>query len=243
MNKRITHNSNLVIDIGNTTSKTAVFNENQLIAVEKDVAEASLHFLIKKYAINKAIVAKVGSSAIPDIGLKNVLQLNQTTPLPINIAYHSPNTLGADRIAAVCAACEKFPNTPALVIDIGSCITYDFANEENTFLGGAISPGPVLRYKAMHNFTAALPLLSELEAVDDIEKNTAGCMKSGVFNGILYEIEGFIHTFIRANPKGKVLLTGGFAKTFESKIKHPIFANPNLVLEGLNCILRFNDEK
>lgn len=233
---------NLTIDIGNTSIKVAIFNSNELVLVKKDVSRSEILDLITKYNISDCIISKVGSSEFNDLGI-NTLKLTHETVLPIELSYETPNTLGVDRIATVCAAEALVPKTNVLVIDIGSCITYDYLSENKEFKGGSISPGPKLRAHAMHNFTASLPLVSEVDAINTIGRNTEMCIKSGIYNGISFEINGFISAFLEDYPHGKILLTGGYANSFESSIKESIFVDSNLVVKGLNRILRFNNEK
>jgi len=233
---------NLTVDIGNTLIKIAIFDSNELVLVKKDVTKNQILEIIKNYNITTCIVSRVGEASLDDLGIET-LNLDNKTPLPIKIKYKTPHTLGVDRIATICAASNTYPNSDVLVIDIGSCITYDYLSAQKEFIGGVISPGPKLRAQSMHNFTASLPLISEIETIDLIGENTEECMKSGLFNGVLFEIEGFIHSFLQKSPNGTVLLTGGYAKTFESSIKESIFADSNLVLKGLNTILKFNNEK
>ena len=233
---------NLTVDIGNTSIKVAIFNSNELVLVKKNVTRQEVMGLIKTHRVSKCIISKVGKSSFDDLGIETLV-LTHNTKLPIGLNYKTADTLGVDRIATICAASDLYPNTAALVIDIGSCITFDYLSEEKEFIGGVISPGPKLRAQAMHNFTASLPLVSEIEATDLVGKTTEECMKSGIYNGVLFEIKGFIDSFLEKSPEGKILLTGGYAKTFESSIKQSIFADSNLVLKGLNRILRFNNEK
>jgi len=233
---------NLTIDIGNTSIKVAIFDSNELVLVKKDTTKMEILDLIKSHKINQCIISKVGKESFDDLGIKTLF-LNHETKIPINIKYKTPETLGVDRIATICAAAEIYPKSNVLVIDIGSCITFDYLSIQKEFIGGSISPGPKLRAEAMHNFTAALPLISEIEKSKPIGTNTKECMKSGIYNGVLFEINGFISSFLKKSPQGIVLLTGGYAKTFESSIKESIFVDSNLVLKGLNTILRFNNEK
>ncbi len=233
---------NLTVDIGNTSIKVAIFNSNELVHVKKDVTKQDILELIKAHKISQCIISTVGKTTFDDLGIETLF-LTHDTKLPIYLKYKTPVTLGVDRIATICAASALYPDERALVIDVGSCITYDYLSAENEFIGGVISPGPKLRAQSMHNFTAALPLVSEIELVDIVGENTKECMQSGIYNGVLFEIKGFIDSFLEKSPKGRVLLTGGYAKTFESSIKESIFVDSNLVLKGLNRILRFNNEK
>ena len=166
-----------------------------------------------------------------------------TTNLPFKNLYSTPKTLGIDRIALVCASVGEFPDNNVLIIDAGTCITYDFINSKNEYLGGAISPGVRMRYKAMHNQTANLPLLTTEVPKQIIGDSTANSMHSGVVNGVLNEIDGTISQYKEKYQDLTVILTGGDAKMLSKQLKSSIFANSNFLLEGLNFILQFNQHK
>ncbi|HZJ36686.1 MAG TPA: type III pantothenate kinase, partial [Gillisia sp.] len=166
--------------------------------------------------------------------------LNQQLPQVFTNLYATPNTLGNDRIALVSAASKHFPTENVLVIDAGTCITYDFKNNKNEYLGGAISPGMEMRYKAMHNFTENLPLLDREEEIKLIGNSTNYCMHSGVIYGITFEIDGIIAAYQGQYKDLTIILTGGDAQFLCKRLKNSIFANSNFLLEGLNYILEFN---
>jgi type III pantothenate kinase len=147
--------------------------------------------------------------------------------------------LGYDRIAAGVGANLRYPSQNCLVIDIGTAIKYDLVSAENAFEGGIISPGRRMRFNALHTFTKKLPLLDTVEIPELIGHSTESCMKSGVMKGITAEINGIIDEYLK-KLKLTVLICGGDAPYFETKIKYPTFAAPNLVLEGLNRILQYN---
>jgi type III pantothenate kinase len=148
--------------------------------------------------------------------------------------------LGIDRIALASAAVHLYINKNVLVIDAGTCITYDFINSENEYLGGAISPGISLRYKSLHTFTDKLPLLEANNSKLLIGNSTATSIHAGVVNGVLYEIDGFIEAYKNNYENLTVILTGGDAHFLRDTIKNDIFANSNFLLEGLNHILEYN---
>ena len=160
--------------------------------------------------------------------------------LPIQNLYSTPETLGVDRIAAVCGAQTTFPNEKCLVIDMGSCITYDYLNEKGEYHGGSISPGLNMRFKAVHTFTAKLPLVKPLADPALIGTTTASNIQSGVINGLTEEIKGIISLYQHKFGNIRVILCGGDAHFFENKLKGVIFAIPELVLIGLNSILSHN---
>ncbi|MDZ4847552.1 MAG: type III pantothenate kinase [Chitinophagales bacterium] len=237
---------NLAIDIGNTRVKVAVFNDEKLLhtqAYEK-FEEKDVKFLFKRFSIQHSILSAVSSyedsvSAFLATNSKVVI-LDTKTPLPIKIFYKTPLTLGKDRIAAVAGAVALFPKENVLVLDAGTAITHEFINAEGEYLGGGISPGIRLRFKALNAYTSHLPLI-EPENIDYLTgRSTKESILSGVMNGIRFEIEGIIKEYSEKYSELKVLMTGGDAPAFETTLKSKIFAVPNLVLTGLNKILQHN---
>lgn len=241
---------NLIIDVGNTFIKLAVFSKDGL--VEKETSEKG-DFLKALKKISKliphwdhCIVSSVGGFSKKELSaLKKkapVLELSHEVNLPFRNKYATPKTLGVDRIALISAAAHQFPEKNVLVIDAGSCITYDFLNAENEYLGGAISPGVEMRYKAMHHFTANLPLLETDTSEDLIGDTTNKSMHVGVIQGVIHELEGFINRYNENFGNLTVILTGGDAHFLRDSIKNDIFANSNFLLEGLNYILEINKD-
>ncbi len=239
---------NLVIDVGNTFVKLGVFDagilklkktciKNEFLSVLAEISEAFP-------AISNAIVASVGSFSEPQISkLKQqyeVIFLDNQTNVPFNNKYETSHTLGVDRIALISGAAMQYAGKNVLVIDAGTCITYDFLNSENQYLGGAISPGISLRYKSLHTFTEKLPLLVADNQQLLVGNSTTTSIHSGVINGVLYEIDGFIEAYRKKYHNLTVILTGGDAHFLRESIKNDIFANSNFLLEGLNFILEFN---
>jgi len=194
---------NLIIDIGNSFVKLAVFQGSELVVkknIKLDVIVKHIDILRKAYnPIEKAIIASVGKLKEKDLEYirKNfhLLELNYKTTLPFINLYDTPNTLGLDRIALVSASIMHFPNNNVLVIDAGTCITYDFVTANNAYLGGAISPGISMRYKSLNNFTANLPLLEKEMPKNIIGSSTNNSIHSGVINGVLKEIDGNIEAY------------------------------------------------
>ncbi|SEA36781.1 type III pantothenate kinase [Bizionia paragorgiae] len=239
---------NLIVDIGNTQTKLAVFEGGKIlfrVQVESENIFKKIKEIQKKFKnISKAIVSSVGKTDLNDFeSLKkdlDLLILDHETPLPFKNLYRTPKTLGIDRIALVCASVEKYPNKNVLIIDAGTCITYDFINANNEYLGGAISPGLRMRYKAMYNQTAKLPLLLPESSNSLIGDATDQAIHSGAYNGVVFEIDGFIEAYRKKNNDLTVILTGGDAKMLSKQLKSSIFANSNFLLEGLNFILQFN---
>jgi len=238
----------LVIDIGNTLVKMAVFQGDILIkkkiSLRLDFLK-NLEELEQKYQkpgnIILSSVSKTPSKWMQKLEeASRVFILNQQLPQVFTNLYATPNTLGNDRIALVSAASKHFPTENVLVIDAGTCITYDFKNNKNEYLGGAISPGLEMRYKAMHNFTENLPLLDREEEITLIGNSTNSCMHSGVIYGITFEIDGIIAAYQGQYEDLTIILTGGDAQFLCKRLKNSIFANSNFLLEGLNYILEFN---
>jgi len=236
---------NLVIDFGNTNIKCGVFDADQLVnqLTFSDVDEArafiskDIYFQIGVCSVNQS--REEISSQIPE--LENALFLSPDTSSPLKLDYETPLTLGMDRLAAAIGAFTLFPDQPLMVIDVGTCITYDFVNK-GVYNGGIISPGVELRYKSMNDYTKNLPLLNQRVASTFIGKSTEQSMVSGVIHGIAGEIESHISQFMLNNADLKVIMTGGGAKIFESKIKSDIFVALEIVLVGLNRVLEYNVE-
>ncbi|MCF8232301.1 MAG: type III pantothenate kinase [Bacteroidales bacterium] len=241
---------NLVIDIGNTDTKIGVFQGDHLYYQSryKKLDDRELAFFFQHYAISQTIVSNVssGNKSFVDYFNKNqkdrVIFLNSSTPMPLKISYKTPETLGSDRLAAAVGAKHLYPAKPVLVIDVGSCITYDFVTAEGEYRGGAIAPGLNMRYQAMHQFTGNLPLLQPKEETPLTGDTTNASMHSGVLNGTFNEVDGMIDQFRKEQPGVTVIITGGNINNFDKKLKNNIFASPNIVLTGLNQILKYNIE-
>lgn len=242
----------LVIDIGNTLAKTAVFNMSDIVDFisSETISLGSIKKLLDTHPdISAGIIASV-RELNPDVTsyLKSkirLMQLNEFTPLPFKNKYKTPHSLGYDRIAAVAGASGIFPLVNVLAINAGTCITYDLITAENNYLGGGISPGIQMRFKALNTFTGKLPLInSDFEAsIEIIGNDTEKSILSGVQNGILNEVDGIIDRYKTQFPDLKIILSGGDYKYFDKNLKNNIFATPNLVLKGLNRIHDFNEKK
>ncbi len=165
---------------------------------------------------------------------------SHSSRLPIGINYATPHTLGLDRIAAAVGAYTQHPGTPALIIDAGTCVTYDLLTAEGVFAGGNIAPGIELRLRAMHEHTGKLPQINAEGEIPEMGFSTETAMRAGTIRGIVHEIEGYIAQLKEDYPELFVFLTGGDALKLEAKIKSRIFVDPNLVLTGLNRILHEN---
>ena len=237
----------LTVDVGNTRIKSAVFENNtlhELFIFDRSELQKKISIILKKYVeIDVLVVASVGNVAFDDfLFLENRLKIEFITHeyhFPFNNKYKTPTTLGIDRMILASGAVLKFPKQNRLVIDAGTCITYDFIDAQDNYLGGAISLGLALRYKSLHNFTAKLPLL-ELKNPDNfIGNSTPESLHSGVVNGLVFEIEGFINQFESQYSKFTIILTGGDAEFLAKRLKNTIFANSNFLLESLNDIYQY----
>lgn len=239
----------LIFDIGNSQIKFGIY-ENQALLLRQNFKEeeisTKLAVVLKEFnSANKAIISSVKD--IPNelfFELKKIktefLILDENTKVPIKNLYQNPETLGKDRLAAAIGAKFLFPNTNILIIDAGTAITYDIVTEKGEYLGGNISPGLMMRFKALNKFTGKLPLAKPNIDVPLYGKNTYEAIKAGVQNGILFEMNAFINVISHKFNNLKVVITGGDAFYFENKLKKSIFAEPNLVLLGLNSILEYN---
>ncbi|UZO81451.1 type III pantothenate kinase [Aquimarina sp. ERC-38] len=242
---------NLIIDSGNTRAKVAVFEKNtiikQFIIPSQQLVETIHTEIIKKYPIDYGIISNVGFVSSKDIGeLEKSVQLvtlNHTTKIPFLNLYKTPETLGVDRIALIAAASQQYPGKHTLVVDAGTCITYDFKNNKEEYLGGAIAPGITMRYKSLHQYTSKLPLLSKIEASLSIGASTEEAIHTGVSGHTALEIDAVIDQYCNNYPDLTVILTGGDAHFLSKRLKNSIFATSNFLLEGLNHILAFNNSQ
>ena len=238
---------NLIVDVGNSLIKFAVFqSENLEYKIISTFEEGSSTFknITENYSIENCIISSVAN--MDELLFQyiesrlNVLVLNSRVNLPFKNLYQTPKTLGVDRMALVSAAVKQYLGKDVLVIDAGTCITYDFVNHKSEYLGGAISPGIRLRYKSLNTFTANLPLLNTEMPTSIVGDTTARSIHSGVVNGIVKEIDGVIDEYQLEYEHLTVILTGGDADFLSKQLKNSIFANSNFLLEGLNYILEFN---
>lgn len=239
----------LAIDAGHTVIKVFLTDATFTIVEEWATSVAPWQLvsdIAGQYSIQHGIIAAPGGlpadfdNQIIAVGTSWTI-MGPDTPLPLKNAYHSPQTLGYDRIAAACGAWKLFPRQDSLVVDMGTCINYEWVSSLGEYLGGAISPGFRMRYQAMHNITGNLPLIDDLPTGEAFPgKDTRSCLRAGVETGIISEVEHFIQVFLSASEQGKVLITGGDGPQFAKLLKSNIFARPKLVAEGLLEILRFN---
>ncbi len=241
---------NLVIDIGNTRTKLSVFNRGDVIfTIPLDEFRPEQIELLKDEhpTLNKAILSSVKNLPQEQLTALNnffdiFIELNAQTPLPIENLYTTKDTLGKDRIAAVVGAFDLYPDTNVLVIDAGTAITYDLLTDKGQYLGGNISPGLEMRYKALHRFTDKLPLVNQGNMEQLYGQTTEEAIRAGVQHGIVFEADKAIDTFKEFYNNLKVIITGGDAKFFDMKLKNSFFVHFNLTALGLNRILEHNGE-
>ena len=238
----------LAIDVGNTKIKLAVFEHNTLL--QKEIAASSdwknaVDCIVKNFPnIKNCVIASVSKLNKEDfieeiVGIK-VFFITRETKFPFQNKYATPNSLGIDRMVLDCGAVLQFPKKNRLVIDAGTCITYDFIDEKDNYLGGAISPGIRLRYESLHNYTAKLPLLNKEIPENIIGNSTIQSIHSGIVNGVSMEIDGFINSKLHENDNFIIILTGGDAEFLAKRLKNTIFANSNFLLESLNQTYQYN---
>lgn len=244
----------LVLDLGNTAAKYGCFRAGQLAESGGLTEPAQLSALVARWPFSQAIVAAVTAESAAWLaaldeggGVGKVLLFEPgQTPIPIQNAYATPHTLGADRLAAAVGAAYLRPAQPTLIIDAGTALKCDVVTADHTFQGGSIGLGLRLRLRALHAFTGRLPLLElpdPTEAVQLTGTSTASAMLSGVVNGAVLEAQGFITAYERHYPGLGVLLTGGDAPYFATRLRGRIFVVPELVLLGLYRILAYHVDR
>ena len=235
---------NLIVDIGNSSTKLAVYKGWEKISVTK-ISELSCEEIEKKLpGIDRAIISSVRElpAYIKDLMFPNIAQvhiLSHRSKLPFKIIYDTPETLGTDRIAAIAGAFALFPGKDIMVIDAGTAITIDFLSG-TMYLGGNISPGLSMRFKALNSFTDRLPLLTPSRDFKSPGRNTSEAITAGVISGVLYEINEYIRTFEKEHVDYKTILTGGDGGLISDLISSPLMYIPDIVTDGLNYILEYN---
>jgi type III pantothenate kinase len=231
---------NLCIDIGNTNIKSGLFIDDTLEELTFGIDQ--LQVITKKYNFD-CIISNVRKGLpeelipITDLAEKKV-HLSSKIKLPVKILYKTPDTLGMDRVAAAIGAKKYFPDQNCIIIDAGTCITCDFIDKNNNFLGGNISPGINMRINAMHHFTDALPMVEIKENNELLGGSTEEALQNGALKGTIWEISSFIKEISKKYGKSQLVFTGGDTKYFVNYFKSIIFADSNLVLVGLNEILK-----
>ena len=236
----------LCLDFGNTRLKCAVFENDDIksTAVLKEDPVLDLQEVIKEYKPERSILSSVVNhpQEIETILQKqtNFHKLNHQSKIPFTIPVGKPETVGADRLAIAAASVFLFPGKNNLAIGLGSCITFNFINQFHELLGGSISPGMEMRFKAMHQFTAKLPMAEADWNVPLIGYDTKTNLQSGVVLGMASEIDGIIELYKERYSNFNVLLTGGDIAFFEPHLKNEIFADPDLIFKGIYAISQIN---
>lgn len=231
----------IVIDIGNSTTKIAWFLNGQVADKKSFNSEVNLSDLENDFDTPIIISAVGNRKKVKTDDFSHVLEFNHLSKIPIQNQYHTPETLGLDRLAVAIAVAN---HENALVIDLGTCITFDFIDQENNYQGGYIIPGVQMRFKAMNNFTDKLPLIEDWKSFKEdfraIGKSTKESMLYGVLFSVHAELEQMIKSLASKYGEIKVYLTGGDADFFDLELKSSIFADENLVLQGLYKVLLHN---
>ncbi len=237
----------LVIDIGNTRIKSAVFEDDNFIKETvflKENYQSSIENILNEFKnIHSIVVSSVGKLEKDAFKVfldkVNLYSISRESSFPFKNHYATPETLGIDRMVLSAGAVLQFPQKNRLIIDAGTCVTYDFIDEHDIYHGGAISPGIRLRYESMHQYTAKLPLLTIQEPENIIGDSTINSMHSGVINGLTFEIDGYIEALKLKKENFIIILTGGDAIFLAKRLKNTIFANSNFLLESLNHLYQY----
>ena len=237
----------LTLDVGNTSVRIGVFAGNALSRVitydPKQRSGDPLTALLKRQTFSACIISSVAPVPSPLLHLLRkhlrTFRVNSRMRLPMVSTYRTPSTLGSDRLACIAGAQRLFPASPVLVIDAGTCIKYDMVNA-GTYLGGSITPGLQMRFDALHHFTHALPRLFPGRILSSTGRDTTTSIRTGVQEGIRFEMEGFISMYKKQYPRLKIVVTGGDGSRLAKPLKSNIFAAPHLIHHGLYEILKKN---
>lgn len=239
---------NLAVDIGNSLVKAAVFDDGQAVETFRSKTADRRFFdsIFEVYPdIDAAILVCSGSDEteveeILSMRVGHFVKFGPDVEVPIKNLYETPETLGSDRLAAAVGADGLYPKSNVLIVDFGTAITIDLVTAEGEFRGGNISPGAMTRFRALHDYTSKLPLRSLSDDTALIATNSNQAVESGVINGIVYEIEGYIARLSEKYENLKIIFTGGDSNFFAKRLKNTIFATYDLVVYGLNRILEYN---
>jgi len=259
--------TNLTLDLGNTRDKYAVFRGHTLLHAgiggveeradngglapqelpEARLDRSSLGQILAQFQPAQVLLSNTGperADLLEWLGQQlPMLTLQADTPLPFASAYQTPQTLGRDRIALAAGAWHRAPNQPVLAIDAGTCITLEFVDSAGVYQGGVIAPGIRMRLRAMHTFTARLPLVDWNGTGQEaplVGKSTRECLLAGAVTASAAELDGLVDRYRQEYPGMLVLLTGGDGPALAASMKNRIFAVPHLLMEGLNKILIYN---
>ena len=238
---------NLVIDIGNSYAKLGVYHGDEKVFVTRtqDLSKDFIAEIVSNYRIKRILYSTVDAASrnyidtFSFVGIESN-SLSHDTTLPFKMEYLTPGTLGTDRIAAVAGAHNMFAGCNVLVIDAGTAITFDLLTAEGKYPGGNISPGLSMRFKALHSFTGKLPLVSPENKYDMLGRDTQGAIRSGVQQGLLFEINEYIRNLKKMYKDLEVIITGGDGKMLKEMLGDTVVYNPDLVIEGLNYIINRN---
>lgn len=240
---------NLIVDIGNTSIKVAQFEQGNITNLERFKDQRLFLDYASSLSFNNAIISSVREKGFSKKFLdlfENTLVLNHATVTPISNLYHTPETLGNDRLANAVGAFSAYPSQNTLIIDLGTCLKFDFINSNNEYLGGSISPGLKMRFKALHTLTDNLPLIEEVEINQLIGNNTIGSIQVGCYQGMIAEIINMVGQYAGKYGNLNIILTGGDLSSFldiDLSQKNGIFADEFHTLKGLNTILNYNVQK
>ena len=236
---------NLAVDLGNTTAKYYLFHRGKLLKVQSftGLKVSDLRKIFRNPVQNSILCSVIEE----DQEIKNYLKkssklfvLSPSIRLPIAIKYKTPKTLGKDRIAAAVGAAKLYPRQNVLVIDAGTCIKYDFVNGKGEYFGGSISPGLKMRFNALHDYTSKLPLINPKAFKKLIGQTTEESILTGVQQGMINEMNGFVQLYATKYKNLKIVLTGGDSQHFRRLVNFDLFSQPYLTGIGLNEILEYN---
>ena len=238
---------NLIVDIGNSRIKVAVVDGQQVVesATMDGYDQNMVEHLTRNHPIQRSIVSSTRgtqSEVVESVRrlVGHCLPFSAEVAVPIDIQYTTPHTLGRDRLAAAVGARVLYGGGDMLIVDFGSAITADLVSHDGGFEGGVISPGVAMRFRALHEFTASLPLCTPTDNIVDVARSTHEAIEQGVMGGIALEIEGYIARLKEKYDKISVIFLGGDAKHFEKRVKNAIFADKELLFVGLSRILDYN---
>ncbi|MBP5259747.1 MAG: type III pantothenate kinase [Paludibacteraceae bacterium] len=241
---------NLIVDIGNTKTKLHVFDQGaEVFSASADAGTPWMPLVPwKQFPLARAVVCSVREDPAVWVTqlserIPRVVAFPAGMPLPVRVAYRSPQTLGADRLAAVCGAWKLAPGQACLVVDLGTAVTYDYLTADWCYAGGNIAPGLRMRLAALHEHTARLPQVEPQAEFPLLGDTTETAVRSGVMQGVLYEMEGYVRDLSGKNDDFCLFLTGGDANYFEKRLKSRIFVCQNLVAVGLNAVLEWNETR
>ena len=245
-------NFKMVIDIGNTRTKIALYEGQEIITnfSVKGNFSKQLSKIVSGFGLPESCLVSTVTTEDEELELAlqplkdtKVIHYRNGLNLPVRILYQTPESLGSDRVANACGAWVMFPKRNNLIIDLGTCIKYDFVSSDRAYHGGGISPGLGMRYKALTRFTSSLPYFKPDTAFPELlGQSTEGSIRSGVENGMLAELNGIISGYSELFDQTQIIVTGGDMDKFADKLKSAIFVAPNLTLSGLKEILDHNDQ-